>query len=448
MKIMVYSIFLLLSLQLTSCQSSTDSSIDPFTQYFYPEIERSAIKLGACQAGLTNTVEEQEFMSSIGVTWLRGSIPWSRVEKTPGVWDFEYYDKFMNLADKYNKKVLIVLAYDVPWIYKEGDTRRNITQDKLPYYLNYVKTIVKRYGKQAAGFEIWNEPNTPMFWKGSDDDFFELTKKSVELIKELLPDKPVAVGSIFYHPVMSGKAYLKKLVSRGILNTADAVSLHPYGLSIEAAAQRVADAERFLRREGYSKEIWITEFGMTTGGWYPNKTSVPKQANAVIESIVRFTAAGADLITWFKLLDGQMPEDVKKGVSSEEFFGLAYPDFSLKPSGKAYSLLAHGIQDAIYIKNGIRADEDLISRIEFFRFDRSNDSTIIIWKKSALSRVQFKITGPENGGSITNLITGNTSLFDPDTILSVADEPMMITVKGQHSYSLKYFGNFSGRSAP
>ncbi len=416
-------LFFLLSI---SCQSSLNYVYIPKTISSLSESDNSVIKLGACQAGLSNTVEEQEFMSEIGVEWLRGSIPWSRVEKTPGVWDFEYYDKYMELAEKYNKKVLVVLAYDVPWIYKTGDTQRNITPDKLPYYLNYVETVVRRFGNQAAGFEIWNEPNNSIFWNGSDIDFFQLTKQTVNLIKSILPDTTVAVGSILYNPFFGGKNYLKKMIKEGVLENADVLALHPYGLSVEKAARRVSYANRLLQKHGYNMDIWITEMGFTTGGIYLNKTSVIKQANAVIESIVRLSAAGADLITWFKLFDGQLEKDIVPGISSEEFFGLAYPDYTLKPSGKSYSLIAKVIGDSIYIPDGIFLEGISNSRLEIFRFDKINGiSNIVLWSKGETQTID--VTGLKQPVSITNLITGKVSIPELPYLVQMGTTPLLIT---------------------
>ncbi len=421
-------IFLSSLIYLVSCQSNYKQNPYKNSQISYTEIRQAGIQLGACQAGLTNSKEEYELMNTLGVEWIRSAFFWSRMEKDPGVWDFTFYDKLMEDAEKFNKKVLIILTYDVPWIHKEGEKGRNISNKNLPYFLNYVEIIARRYGNRAAGFEIWNEPNTPMFWKGPDDDFFELTRRTAELLKQIVPDKPVAVGSIFYHPIMFGKSYLKKMIESGVLENADAVSIHPYGLSLTASAKRVAAADKLIKDYGYNKEIWITEIGVTTGGWYPNKTSVPKQANAVIEAIIRLSAAGADLITWFKLLDGQMPEDVVPGISSEEFFGLAYPDYSLKPSGKSYGLLAKAIQGSEYVPDGISLVDISRNKLESYRFDSDDGVTnLVLWSKG--SEKIINISGYKAPFTLINLLTGKQTVYDLESSIIVDSDPVLIKGK-------------------
>ncbi len=418
-------VFLFSLIYLVSCQSNYNQSLNKNYQISHTEIRQPGIQLGACQAGLTNSKEEYELMNTLGVEWIRSAFFWSNMEREPGNWDFTFYDTLMDNAVKSNKKVLIILTYDVSWIHKEGEKGRNISTNNLPYFLNYVEIIARRYGDRAAGFEIWNEPNTPMFWKGSDDDFFELTRRTTKLLKQIVPDKPVSVGSIFYHPIMFGKSYLKKMIENGVLENADAVSIHPYGLSMSSSAKRVAAADKLIKEYGYNKEIWITEIGFTTGGWYPNKTTVPKQANAVIEAIVRLSAAGADLISWFKLLDGQMPEEVVPGVSSEEFFGLAYPDFSLKPSGISYSLLAKAIQGSQYVPKGILLIDISENKLESFRFDQNNATNIIIWS-TGTDKV-INVTGYQSTFSMVNLITGAKTNHEQGSPIKINSDPVLVT---------------------
>jgi len=415
----------MLSLLLVSCLNYQQKEINTNKSINSNEIQQSGIQLGACQAGLTNTDAEYRLMDDLGVEWLRNVFAWSRLEPKPGVWNFEYYDKFMETAENYGKKVLIVLAYDVFWLYTEEEPKRNITPERRDAFLEYVKTVAKRYGSRAAGFEIWNEPNTPLFWKGSDEDFFELTRLTTALLKEIQPDKPVAVGSIFYHPIMSGKSYLKKMIRHGLLENADAVSLHPYGLSLSASAKRVVQADKLIKESGYDKEIWITEIGFTTGGSYPNKTSVPGQAVAVIHAITQLSAAGADLISWFKLLDGQMPEDVVKGISSEEFFGLAYPDYSLKPSGISYMPLAKTLAGTVFVPDDLNLDGISTGILQNFRYEGADGSTILIfWTKRGT--IDVKITEFSGTVSVTNLITGDQKEISGTRSIKIGTDPVLI----------------------
>lgn len=422
------------ALVFVSCQSQPLKET-AITRYTDDEIAHTkGIQIGACQAGLTLTESEYKLMNRLGVKWLRNGFSWHKVEVERGVWEFSYYDQLMNMAEAHGNQVIILLTYDVPWIYKEGEKRRNLTPEKLPAFLAYVEKIAKRYGDRVAGFEIWNEPNTHWFWKGTDKDFFTLTKETTALLKEVAPDVPVAVGSILYHPLFRGRSFLQKMIKQGVLKQADAVALHPYGLSVEKAARRVAGADKLIKEAGYSKEIWITEVGFTTGGKYLNKTDLEGQALKVVKSLTLLSAAGADVISWFRLLDGHMPENVPSKTSSEEFFGLAYPDYTLKPAGFSYSFIAKELDGTVYIPGGVRIDISppaLASKhLRAYRFDKADGTiSLVIWSEK--SKQEIGIEGYKGSVKSVNLINLKRTLHAPPYHLEIGDEPILITGQAQ-----------------
>ncbi|MBI9103108.1 MAG: beta-galactosidase [Spirochaetales bacterium] len=375
---------------------------------------------------MTNTVDEYLLMNTLGAEWIRNDFSWSKLEPEQGLWDFSFYDRFMDNAEQYNKKVLILLVYDTPWIHTDEEKGRYLSEEKLPLFLNYVKTIAERYGDRAAGFEIWNEPNTPLFWEGSDDEFFELTRRTAALLKEILPDKPVAVGSIFYHPLMSGKQYLRKMIDHGVLENADALSLHPYGLSLTKSAERVADADMLLKKSGYDLDLWITEIGFTTSGWYPNQTSVQGQAEKVIQAITELSAAGADIICWFKLLDGQMPVDIVPGISSEEFFGLAYPDYSLKPSGFSFRLMATHLHETEFDNSPIVLRGLTPHSLKIYRY-KGVENEIKLVCFSNVKEMKVHVSGFLGEVSVLNLLTGETNIIRGMEPFNTDKAPLLIS---------------------
>ncbi|WEV36510.1 hypothetical protein OZX76_07170 [Lactobacillus sp. ESL0677] len=53
----------------------------------------------------------------------------------------------------------------------------------------FIKHILKRYGKEEVEswfFEVWNEPNLPLFFAGNKDDYFHLYEITARAIKKLI----------------------------------------------------------------------------------------------------------------------------------------------------------------------------------------------------------------------------------------------------------------------
>ena len=100
--------------------------------------------------------------------WLREEIDWATMEPQPGVFDFSYYDHFMQLAAQRGLHILAVL-YDTPsWA---GPAYNAIPADPTAF-AQYVAAVVGRYGSGGSfwaqnptlspspitAWELWNEP--------------------------------------------------------------------------------------------------------------------------------------------------------------------------------------------------------------------------------------------------------------------------------------------------
>ncbi len=118
---------------------------------------------GASTAGRLDLVT-----GATGTRWLREEIDWATVEPQPGVFDFSYYDHFMQLAAQRGLHILAVL-YDIPaWA---GPAYNSIPSDPTAF-AQYVAAVVVRYGTNGTfwaqnpslngsaitAWELWNEP--------------------------------------------------------------------------------------------------------------------------------------------------------------------------------------------------------------------------------------------------------------------------------------------------
>lgn len=328
---------------------------------------------------------KQELLDEMGIQWVRVDFSWKNLEPEQDEWYFKNFDRFVAGAREQNKKVLAVLAYDVHWRYDKDGSCRNIQPEELHHYLNYVKTITQRYGEDIAALEIWNEPNFKRFWKGSEEDFFHLTKETLKVLDETVPHIPVAVGALSYHWSMRGRTFLKNMIKAGVLDGADAVSIHPYGVSLQASAARVEGVQKLLNKHQLDHEIWITEIGYPTTGLYPHRVRLENHASFTGKALVLMAASGADMITWYKLFDKYTPDEKPFYTGSESSFGLLYPDYSRKPGAYSYSSLSAALQNSTYNPRGIQTEGVTARAFRIFCFDRKNsrsgkdERSIILW---------------------------------------------------------------------
>lgn len=368
--------------------------------------------------------DKQKLLDEMGIQWWRNDFSWRRLEPQKGFWYFQKYDWLVNTAVEQNSKVLALLVYDTPWLYEEEGRSRNITEKELHHYLDYARKIAERYGDSVGAFEIWNEPNFGNFWTGSDENFFTLTRETIKVLKEIAPDVPVAVGALSYHPVTGGKSFLKKMIESGALEGADAVSLHPYGASIESSARRVADVRTLLRKHGYDHRIWITEMGFPTTGLYPHKVALKDHYTQTIKAMTLMTAAGADLITWYKLFDTYEPEDSGLIVHSERSFGLMSRNREWKPGAHAYALLAKELSGMTFNPEKLIIRGLPKSAVRAFLYENDERVAIVLWSRNPDIQYEVNISGIED-----MVITGFNPILEKTLPVNgiLGEYPLLIT---------------------
>ena len=132
----------------------------------------------------------QSILNDLKPKYIRLAVPWSRVEKQKGVFDYSEVDYLMDEAAKHNVKVLLTLGQKVPrwpecyipdWIKTMPANQRN---DEL---LTYIKNTSERYEKHPA-LELWQVENEPFIkFDFGDCQIFDKSSVAgeVQLVKKL-----------------------------------------------------------------------------------------------------------------------------------------------------------------------------------------------------------------------------------------------------------------------
>jgi xylan 1,4-beta-xylosidase len=111
--------------------------------------------------------------------------------------------------------------------YKGNITPPKSIEDWGAFITTFVRAIVDRYGVEAVKdwpFEIWNEPNLPFFWNGTQQQYFDLYKATAVAIKSV--DPRLQVGG----PATSGGKWITEFANYCTDNNApvDFFATHAY----------------------------------------------------------------------------------------------------------------------------------------------------------------------------------------------------------------------------
>jgi len=147
-------------------------------------------------------------------------------------------------------------------------------------YADAIGSLAARYRGAVAGWEIWNEPNHPDYFKAPHPAtaYAALVKAAYRAVKAADPGATVVAGALS----QSDYAFAQRLYRAGIKGSFDAFSIHPYSDDVSPLATRrsidrrysfirgVPAIRRVMLRNGDRRPVWLTESGWSTA---PIRTS-------------------------------------------------------------------------------------------------------------------------------------------------------------------------------
>lgn len=325
-----------------------------------------------------NRPERQQKLDSLGVSWVRMDFRWSWIEPRRGEWDYGQFDEYLEISNRSRRKVLGILDYETPWLFPPGKTRPEIPPEGVSYFLNYVRYTVSRYKGKVAAWEIWNEPNTPWFWTGSDNDYFILAKLTVDAIREADPDAYILTGATWGVPA----GWLRGLRDAGGFASVDGYSFHPYWMAAADGITQMEQARSATAAIGFSGELWVSEVGNPSGGSYPSASTEGEQAANLFRFYTQAAARGMRAAFWYRLAGPRPPS---ASANSESFFNLVYDDYSEKPAADAYRVFAHTIPGARFAPSALILEGPATANLEVFPFVKDGEIRLAAWSKNGAS---------------------------------------------------------------
>lgn len=396
--------------------------------------------LGVAHAGYSRSDAEYALLRTLGARFSRIDFSWDRIEPEKGLFDFSFFDGVLDKAAENGVGILAILDYDVPWIHPDGKKRGYVPPGRMADWLEYVRRVTERYRGRIFAYEVWNEPNWA-FWTGSAEEFADLTRESVAVIRRADPGVKVVVGGFYGGPL----GFAGTMLRRGALEQADAVSYHPYARNAPSVAETGVRFMRGLRDLGWEGDFWVTEVGYATRGIYPNSIPDSEAPSALVKTVVLLTATGVGRIVWYALTDKYMETEEPRGENllsvAEGYFGLAYPDYSPKRTAYAYAAVARVILGSVFDPSLVTVEPGA-EAVRIFPFLRMDGSLgLVLW---ADRRILVGFSRPVRGQSLSIMGPGGERF--ERTTCALSPEPEVLIVDGLESGAGRPF--FSIRAVP
>ncbi|MDQ3185496.1 MAG: beta-galactosidase [Pseudomonadota bacterium] len=247
-------------------------------------------------------------------------VDWPHLEPSRGKWDFSRLDRYVAMAKLQNVDILLPLANSPRWAAARPNDRSAYNKPGYPSepaniedWRRYVKTVGERYKGRIRHYQIWNEPNSKLFFSGSPAKLVELTCEAFQILKSIDPlNQVVSAGST--PGAKDHLGYLNHFLASGGKNCIDIVGHHFYvPLSDpQAMVPLIREVRSIMKKNGVSqKPLWNTETGwwfahsdgtpehqiVPKGGW--KKMSMDEKNNIVFRAFALARAEGVERFFWY-----------------------------------------------------------------------------------------------------------------------------------------------------
>ena len=298
--------------------------------------KRSVNKVNPSNRFGANITDLREFwaLERIGIGWSRFTFDCGlgRLMHQPGQWDQAQADSLSALLDyqaSFGVTPLAVLGPGIPKWASRAPKGSSVFRTYTPkesaqeHFVDYLNRLIEMANGRLHAIETWNEPDIPLFYRGTVEEMAEFSTLAYDVIKAKEPSIKV-VGLGLATPSETHNRFLRKVLAHTSLEPYDAISFHPYTEGrrhpmrgefrevVEGFHAAVADF-------GEVPSLWSTEFGYF-GLAEDAKPFVPfknpfvareildeeESAEAYIQAICTSFANGVDKTFYFILLEGNL----------------------------------------------------------------------------------------------------------------------------------------------
>ncbi|HAM36497.1 MAG TPA: hypothetical protein DEB40_14620 [Elusimicrobia bacterium] len=318
--------------------------------------------------------------SGIGTVRFNSDV-WDLLEPSPGRFNWAPLDSAVKAARGRGLEILFTIPISSRWNsrarakrvhgFEVGPTHFP-TED--PARLSaFCEALASRYEGRIGYYEVWNEPDFFMFWKGKPDasEYLPILRAAHAGIKKGNPKALVLLGGL---AKPEDPAWLTSLLSQDAGQLFDIMNIHVYP-AFSKLDKALSSVRGVLARFSLSKPVWITETSSTGLYFETADRDAEEQAKAAYllkTYAVALSQADMERVFWHTLRNPG--RDV--GLPRDMDFGLMTSAGEPLPAHRAFARLSRALTGSL-----AKGKFDAGPGIEAWRFEKPGKTTLILWSR-------------------------------------------------------------------
>jgi hypothetical protein len=220
---------------------------------------------------------------------------WAALEPVQGEWYWELLDEWVAAAEQHGEHdIMLTLGQTPTWASGDIDAGATAPPADNQYWRDYITAVAQRYQGRIRYYEIWNEPNSWLYYTGTVAELAELTAEAYTILKSVDPD------NIVLSPALYSADYLDQLLQAGVAANVDMIAFHFYETPPEAAVADIGSVKLVMESDGVgSMPLWVTEGATGDDATTPDSLAAAYLVRKYLVHLA-FGAAGFNWYTWGK----------------------------------------------------------------------------------------------------------------------------------------------------
>ena len=247
---------------------------DPQGFYFMP------IAIGDDYFDATSSPERVErhmrVARDVGARYLRCAFTWNAIEKAQRQYDWPFWDRLVNAAERAGNGLIPYVAYTPEWaaLVKQDFWTQPPLDPQL--YADFMYQAALRYRGRIHAWEIWNEPDNREYWRGSAAEFARMVELASVAIRRADPAAVLVLGGMSLGPSEFFQSLIRE---QHVDRYVDVIATHGYPeswgqLRTERQYREWITAMQALIGEGgMGVDFWTNEMGYADYRFKPNQAS-------------------------------------------------------------------------------------------------------------------------------------------------------------------------------